>query len=227
MKKSVLVPVMLGLLGFGWDRTAAQVARPYRDLTGGRELTILMSQELVPGGSIGHSVQSDGDLHDVHLDNDDATTFYRVRSPSRGIDYTVIRKDNVLSITGTLGGGSVSKTIKINDRPWYQAIETSLHDYIVTYAATGVARPLTFWIVQPWEAKAYLLQAKTELQEQISVNGRQVTGVRVRVTPTGILRLLWSSIYWYRPSDAGFVRNEVVRGGPGTPKSVVEFMGKF
>jgi hypothetical protein len=233
MNKNLIPLVIIGFLALGCVPAAAltptaavMVPLKYRDLTGTLQLDIQMSEQVIPGGFMEHSVQSDGDLHDVQLDSAAATVRYDVDSPSRQIKYTVTRLGNVLTFKGILAGAGLSKDIKISGLPWYEAIERSLHDYVLTYAATGVKTPLTFWVVHPWEAKTYQLQAVAEIQEQITVNGRSVTGVRVRVSPTGLLRLVWSSLYWYRPSDGLYLRYEAVRGGPGTPKSVVEFMGK-
>ncbi len=225
MRKGVFALVALGILGSSCGQAVAQVTLAYRERTGTAELGIKIREELVPGGSVGHSLESNGDVHDVQMDGFEATTHYFVESPSLKIAYTVTRKGEVLIVQGTLSGASISKTIPIDGRPWYQSIERSLRDYVVTYALTGAKRPLTFWIVHPWEAKAYLLQARVERLEPIKVNDRQVTAVRIRVSPTGILALFWSSLYWYRPSDGRFVRYEAVRGPPGTAKSVVEYMG--
>ena len=48
--------------------------------------------------------------------------------------------------------------------------------------------------------------------------------VRIRVSPVGILHFIWSALYWFRPTDARFLRYEAVRGLPGTPRTVVELM---
>jgi len=53
-----------------------------------------------------------------------------------------------------------------------------------------------------------------------------VDAVRLRVVPVGILRFFWSALYWFRPADGRFERSEGVRGGPGTPKTVVELLDK-
>ncbi len=180
-----------------------------------------MSEQMLPAGSIVHSRMSDGDRHDVQIDSSAATTTYHLESPARRIAYTVTRAGDVLTVKGIFGGAPISKTIPIDHRPWYQGIERSLHDFVVT----GESRPLVFWIVQPWEANAYLLQARAEGQERITVNDRQMTALRVRVSPVGFLRFFWSSLYWFRPSDGRFLRYEAVRGFPGTPKTVVEFIG--
>ncbi len=165
---------------------------------------------------------SDGDMHDVRLDNALLTLSYHVTSPARRIDYTVVRSGNTLVFGGIFGGKPVSKRIAIDQRPWYESFERSAHDLV-----TGGSRnALVFWIVNPWDANAYLLQARSEGSEEVTVDGEQVDAVRVRAQPVGILRFFWSALYWFRPDDGQFERYEAVRGGPGTPETIVELMDK-
>lgn len=193
----------------------------YRDRTGDHEIDILITREPTPDGFVFRSRMNDGDKHDVEMDASAATIRYRVQSPQRRIDYTVTREGNVLVVQGTLGGAPVSKRITIDSRPWYQAVETSLVGFIL---GGGRGQP-EFWTVYPWEGNAYLLRAQSEGEQVISVNGREITAVRVRMRPLGILRYFWSALYWYRPRDGRFVRYEAVRGFPGTPLTVVEYVG--
>ncbi len=200
----------------------AQATFPYRDRTGNREIRILMFEEPTAGGSIVHSRMSDGEMHDVEIDETGATLRYHVVSPARRIDYTVTREANTLLVTGTFGGSPLSRTIVIDSRPWYEALERSLRIFV----AGGGAGQVEFWIVHPWEARAYLLEAEGEGYETVTVNDRQEAALRVRVRPVGFLHYFWSALYWYRRSDELFVRYEAVRGFPGTPRTVVEYMGK-
>jgi hypothetical protein len=92
------------------------------------------------------------------------------------------------------------------------------------FVVSGSSLPVVFWVVQPFEGYVYLMQARGEKEEAIAVDGRTLEGMRVRVSPRGILAALWSSLYWFRPSDGAFLRYEAVRGLPGTPKTVVELI---
>jgi hypothetical protein len=209
------------MFAIAFSPAAAQAPLLYRDTTGGVETGILMTYEQVPGGTIVHSVLTDGDRHDMEIDTSLATKRYHVASPNRKIDYTVTREGDVLVVQGILGGAPVLRRIGISPLPWYQAMERSLHDYLVS----GAKGEPTFWIMNPWEAKAYLMQVASEGYQLISVNGRRVSAMTVRLRPTGVFRPFWSALYWYRPDDGFFLRYEAVRGFPGTPLTVIEFMG--
>lgn len=202
-------------------RVAGQETVPYRDITGGRETRIAMFEEQTPGGWIIHSRMSDGEMHDVDIDASGATLRYHVVSPARRIDYRVTRDGNVLIIEGTFSGAPLSRKITIDEHPWYETLERSLQGY----AAAGAPGKVVFWIVHPWEARAYLLGATGEGYQQVTVNDRAMTALRVRVRPEGFYHFFWSALYWYRREDAMFVRYEGVRGFPGTPRTVVEYMG--
>ncbi len=211
----------VAFLALGCQHAAAQAPLDYRDRTGDTEIRIRMSEEPIPNGEVEHSRMSDGDRHDVTIDPSGNTSDYRVQSPSRRLDYSVVREGNVLVLSGVIYGSPLSRRITINALPWYQALERSLRDWIVS----GARGEPEFWIVHPWEANAYLLQASSEGEEEIPVNGRQELAVRVRVRPVGILRFFWSALYWFRPTDGRYLRYEAVRGLPGTPKTVIEYLG--
>ncbi|OHD67271.1 MAG: hypothetical protein A2177_14095 [Spirochaetes bacterium RBG_13_68_11] len=197
---------------------SAQSPLTYRESTGTREIIILIDEELLPTGSIIHSRMSDGEQHDVQIDSSAETLLYHVVSQLRGIDYTVTREGSRLIVDGVFEGKPVARSIRINTRPWYQSMEWSLHDYVRSESR----EPLLYWVVHPWEAKAYLLQARCEGIDAITLDGLPLSALRVRVGPAGILRIFWSTLYWFRPSDARYLRYEGVRGLPGTPKTTVE-----
>jgi hypothetical protein len=192
----------------------------YRDMTGSVEILIHIWKELLPDGSLINSMLSDGDVHRVQLDGSNATVSYRFASPTRGTAYTTHREGDELVFQGTFKGSSLSKRIAINANPWYESMEWSLADY----ARSGSTQPLLFWVINPFEAQAYEMQAIGESPENIMDNGQSVPALRVRVRPAGILAPFWSTLYWFRPYDGRFLRYEGVRGLPGTPKTVVELM---
>jgi len=198
--------------------THAQAPLLYTETTGQRQITNVMTQMILPEGFLMRSRLSDGDAHDVWLDTTLATTRYHVVSPARRIDYTVTRTGNELDVEGMIGSSHVSRHIAIDARPWYEDLERSARAAVVA----GSRTPIVYWIIHPWEGSAYLLQARFEAREQLQVQGALVDAIRVRVSPTGILRLFWSAAYWFRADDGVFVRYEGVRGPPGTPRTVVE-----
>jgi hypothetical protein len=220
MRRTTAPLAVLCLIILAPHPSLAQASLLYRETAGSRQITNLMSEQILPDGYFLRSRLSDGDMHDVQLDRALLTIRYHVTSPARRIDYTVVRGGNVLLVDGILGGKPVSRRITIDGRPWYESLERSAHDFIIA----GARAPLVFWVVNPWDANAYLLQARSEGREQVSVNGTLVYAARVRVVPVGILRFFWSALYWFRPDDGRFLRYEGVRGLPGTPKTIVELI---
>jgi hypothetical protein len=220
VRKEFVIAVGLAIL-LGLPLPAgAQGGWIYRDLTG-KLVTIIHLQEETHGNDVTiHSTLSDGDLHNVEMDASRATFHYDYESPERKTAYSATRQGNEILLQGTLKGHSLSRRIPIDAHPWFQAMEWSLQPLVVS----GSARPLVFWVVQPFEGHVYQMQAREEQAEEIPVDGRTLEALRVRVSPSGILAALWSSLYWFRPSDGAFLRYEAVRGLPGTPKTVVELI---
>jgi hypothetical protein len=192
----------------------------YRDLTG-KLVTIIHLQEEMRGDEVTlRSMLSDGDLHRVEMDASRATLHYDFASPQRNTAYSATREGNEILLQGTLKGRPLARRLAIDSHPWFQSMEWSLQPLVVSRSS----RPLIFWVVQPFEGHAYLMQAQEEKAEEIPVDGRTLEAMRVRVSPWGILAAIWSSLYWFRPSDGAFLRYEAVRGLPGTPKTVVELI---
>ena len=211
--------LVVGLL-LGSVSISAQPALLYRDTTGSVEILINIQQEPLPNGSLINSLLSDGDVHRVELDESNATVSYRFASPVRKTSYLVRREGNVLVAQGTLKGASFSRRIAINAGPWLESMEWELADY----AMSGSTQPLVFWVVNPFEAQAFEMQAIGESPENIMDNGQSVPAQRVRVRPAGFLAPFYSTLYWFRPTDGRFLRYEGVRGLPGTPLTVVELI---
>jgi len=220
MKKGFASALAIGLLGILAMPAAAQAMLTYRDRTGHVDIIIHIWKEELPSGAMVHSLMSDGDIHRVENDGSNETISYRFASPSRNTSYRAHREGNEIMIEGTLNGSPLSRRLPINAAIWMESVEWSLREY----AMSGSPRPFLFWVLQPYEVKAYLLQAIGEPEENIIVNGHAQAAARVRVRPTGILAPFWSSLYWFRPSDGRFMRYEGVRGLPGTPKTVVELI---
>ena len=198
----------------------AQAGGIYRDLTGQLVTMIRLQQETRGEEVTLRSILSDGDLHSVEMDASRATLHYDFDSPGRKTAYSASREGNEILIQGTLKGQPLSRRIPIDSHPWYESMEWSLQPF----AVSGSSEPLLFWVVQPYEGQAFLMQAREEREEDIPVDGRTLEALRVKVSPWGILSLFWSSLYWFRPSDGTFLRYEAVRGLPGTPKTVVELI---
>jgi hypothetical protein len=220
VRKEYVIAVGLAILLSRPVPVGAQGGWIYRDLTG-KLVTIIHLQEETRGAEVTiRSTLSDGDLHNVEMDASRATLRYEFASPVRATAYSATREGDAILMEGTLKGKRLSRRVPIDSHPWFQTMEWSLQPLVVS----GSSQPVVFWVVQPFEGHVYLMQAREERMEEIPVDGRTVEGMRVRVSPWGILAAIWSSLYWFRPSDGAFLRYEAVRGLPGTPKTVVELI---
>ncbi|HET6486495.1 MAG TPA: hypothetical protein VFH83_08740, partial [Spirochaetia bacterium] len=173
-------------------------------------------------GFVIRSLMSDGDYHEVQNDLSEMTVRYRVASPQRKTDYTAVRAGNLILIQGELAGRPLSRVLRIDARPWFETVEVSLS----RLAVEGSSQPFVFWIVHPWEARAYLMQAKVEPQQLIAVADANELATPIRMSQAGFFAFLWSALYWYRWPDGLFVRYNGVRGLPGTPPTVVELIAE-
>ncbi len=220
MRTVILAAIGLALVAGRPSRCLAEDGWVYRDQTG-PVVTLIHLQVVRSDDTVTiESTLSDGDLHRVVTDALRATLRYFFASPARGSAYTATRVGNEIVLEGTLKGKPLSRRIPIDSHPWYESMEWSLQQF----AVAAPSAPQVFWVVHPYEARAYLMQAQEEKEESVLVNGRTLEAMRVKVSPWGILSLFWSSLYWFRPSDGAFVRYEGVRGLPGTPKTVVELL---
>jgi hypothetical protein len=128
------------------------------------------------------------------------------------------RERNAIVFGGELDGASVDRTVKIDEVPWYQALSYSLRQRVLDGGL-----PVTFWMVRPDTLEPVKLRADKESNEVITLSGRELPCVRLRVTGTGFTGRFWHCFYWFRESDGLFMRYEGLFGIPGLPKSRIEW----
>lgn len=152
---------------------------------------------------------------------------YRFEVERKTLDDYVMRyrRDNE-TITGTLGAQTARQNV--SDEPWYQTLEISKR--FIESPDTNLGK---FWFVSDQLGSltkddslfsAFKLQARKEGTEVISYHDRDVEALKVLVRLTGMKAALWKAEYWYRPSDGVMLRYESVRGGPGTPKTIITLL---
>lgn len=192
----------------------------YRETTG---KTSINSEWTIKPSAEGYSVvaESVSEYHHVLCNQDHSTVSWEVRNPGSGMDLAVRRDENLLVVEGKFKGKEIKEELKIDDLPWYQFVEVSLSDFV-----RSEQEKTEFWIIQPNNLKHYKLVAIKQKTENITINDQEVEAVQVKVTVSGIASLFWSTQYWYRKSDGLYIRFEGVRGGPGTPKTIVELISE-
>ncbi len=168
------------------------------------------------------SESSEGDVHEVIVDDSlQAERWSFSRADAAESNLVAERRGRRIDITGILDGRSVQKTKGLeDDDPWIQSIEKSLESFVL-----GGDERTEFWTLQPDNLTLRKLQARRNGKEMIEVDGSHVETWKVRISLPGIGSIFWGANYWYRTSDGQFVKYEGVRGGPGTPTTIVEKIG--
>ena len=156
-----------------------------------------------------------GESHLIVTDKNGATDSWKCRYPDGDVKIFT-RKGNSIEIS--LNGGSpVQAKGKLDSSPWYATMDFSLSRFLA-----GGGTETTFWTVSPENGKTYKMKATKMKEENITVGGKQEKAVRVQVTANDVPAVFFSINYWYRESDSLFLKFEGTRGGPGTPKYVIE-----
>ncbi len=171
-------------------------------------------------GLLLQSVMSNGDTYGIRNTLDMVTTSFSYGNAAQGTLYTESREGNEIRLEGTLRGKPLSRVSRIDERPVYESVERSLQEF----AISGSSQTIYFWIVLPADALIFQLMAHREGREVVDVAGERVEAERVKVSLPGLASILWSSLYWYRPTDGTFLRSECVRGLIGTPKTVLQLV---
>ncbi len=193
----------------------------YRQVTGSQVDRIDISEEKQQGGEVIEAAATSGETYRIESDATGGVTVCQFEFPAQRTSWTGRRQGVSLRIEGTVRGGPVSRTFTIDRHPWYESAERSLQ----SLAVSGSLKPQQFWMVEPYGGGVYLMSGHVERRERVAVNGKYVEAVRVVVRPAGLLAFLWSSTYWYSPTDGTFLKSESVRGIRGlVPLTVIELL---
>ncbi len=131
-----------------------------------------------------------------------------IERPTKGL-VTLIREGN----TVRAGDGT---TIAVADAPWYPSIEYG----IARLLASGRSRG-EFWIIDPEGLKPRKMVAEARKAETLSIGGRKVRSIQVRVTAAGVPAVFFSMGYWFDERDYEFLRFEGALGF-GAPMTTIE-----
>jgi hypothetical protein len=225
---SIFVPAMRVSILAAWlsllclHPVGAQNRLIYREQTGQQTARVEVWEEKDTEGLLLRTVMSYGETYAIRNDFDMGTLSFTYGNTEQKTFYTAAREGNAIRLNGTLRGKPFSRLSRIDTRPLYESPERSLQGF----AISGSSGTLDFWIVLPTEALIFQLVAKREGRELVEVDGEMVSAERVKVSLPGIASIVWSSLYWYRPTDGTFLRSEAVRGIGliGTPKTVLELI---
>ena len=183
----------------------------YSETTGKErtEMTVTIAKAEGGGAIIIESINAKrGERYRVVADLDGDGKSMEYERPSRGLTTLAREGDSVRAGDGT--------TIAIEGAPWYPSIEY------------GIARLLSlgrergeFWIIEPDSLMARKMVAEVRRSGTMSLGGRDVRAIEVRVTASGVPAVFFSMGYWFDAANFAFLKFEGVRGF-GAPLTTIE-----
>ncbi len=138
-------------------------------------------------------------------------------------DVTAVRDGSTISLAGLRRGAKIARRFTVGADPWYQLFPLGLETF-----ALGARGSVKFWAIGTSGIAAMRigsLRAVAAGPGQIEWNGTRVAAIRVRVSLSGPVSILWHGDYWFRSSDG---RHIVTSGdrGPGTTDGKFELTGE-
>ena len=197
---------------------AAENTYVYKETTG--KTSIISEWRVVSqdGGFLA-TAESPNEYHRVLCNQGFATISWEYINTEAKTEILAKREGNRILVNGKLKDKQVGEVYEIDDLPWFELVEVSLSRFVQTEE-----EKVEFWILRPTDLKLFKMVAIKEKTEIIKENGKDVEAVQIKVTVPGLASLFWSVKYWFRKSDGVYIRYEGIRGGPGTPKTIVELI---
>ncbi len=167
---------------------------------------------LTPTAS-GYRLEMKSDFNGMHtvmmLNKNRHTLSAKIRQKKPHRDLTLIRRGNFLEIKGILNGQKIDKKEKLGKQPWLHAFAASLTPFVMS------GRKKTRWqSLRPDTMKPYEFEAARQGVVSITVNGKNVQAVKLKINLTGFYSMFWSSHFYFRKSDGIFVK-EAGKGPKG------------
>lgn len=149
---------------------------------------------------------------------DGATLQWKLKVKNK-YDIIADRVGNSLTISGTKNGKTYNKTIKIDERPWYQPLSFSFRSFLSSQKDS-----MSFWVIRADNIDVIALTVKKQEDDMIVFNDTPYDAHKVEVRAEGILSPFWHGTYWFRKSDKLFLKYQSVHGPPGTDETTVKLM---
>lgn len=127
------------------------------------------------------------------------------------------RRGNTIELRGRFKGEYVDRSIRIDERPWFQPLSYSLRSLSESSAPVTVR----FWTIRADTLELVNMEAEVQGIESIQISGKDVEALRVEIRKSGYLSIFWSADYWFRTRDHIFVQYRGTHGLPGTPETLI------
>ncbi len=134
-------------------------------------------------------------------------------------DIVANRTGNLLNVSGTRNGKMYKKTVKIDERPWFQPLSFSIRNFL----ASDLTK-MSFWIIRVDTIEPIAMKVEKKEDDKILFNNTLITAQKVEVRVEGFYSPFWHGTYWYRKSDKLFLKYKSIHGPPGTKETIVKLI---
>jgi len=151
---------------------------------------------------------------------DGETVFWSARKGD-GQTVSAVRNGHELAVTRVENGKQSVKTYKIDERPWFQPISYSLHDFLASDRES-----ITFWSIRMDTGKPVVLKAQKTGTDSLTLENDPVPAVKIDVRLDGPLSMFWRGSYWYRLQDGLFLKHQSKLGPAQSMSTSYHLVGK-
>ena len=156
------------------------------------------------------------------VDSDLATREWTFSDPVRRMDLAAAVQGEKIILSGSFQGRKIDKRFDAAGPPWNQLFQMGLGLFVLS-GKKGVSFR-SIGTQGPGELKIGKMTVTRKEEVSITIGGREVDAVHVRISLSGILSMFWHGDYWYRRSDGRFLRyrGKNRSGGPVAVSELVK-----
>ncbi len=142
------------------------------------------------------------------LDPNYETVQWSTKNEKEETDYSGVLEGRVITLKGMLEGQDISKTIKLeDDRPFYFSPKFNLTKFVLSDD-----KEIKFWMLRKDKLTEYLMEVTKLGEETITVKGKEVNAIKIRLAATGKGAKYYKRTYFYRKSDGMFLMRKALDG---------------
>ncbi|MEM7174783.1 MAG: hypothetical protein AAF443_02500 [Chlamydiota bacterium] len=151
---------------------------------------------------------------------DRQTKSFTFQSTNQQNDYMIYRDGPYLIASGIAEGQPIEKSYNIRSKPWFQEFDFSLKPFILSQA-----QEIKFYIIHPKKMSMHHMVAKKREEEELILNGKNYSTIKVKMSLTGFKGMFWSAQIWF-DRTAGDLLKYVANEGPNTPTGIITLLSK-
>ena len=133
-----------------------------------------------------------------------STLAWTFSDPERQMELDAKLQGKDILLTGHSRADKVEKRFSAAGAPWNQLFQMGLPPF-----ARGKEKGFQFRSIGtqgPGEMKIGKFTVTRRDDEKITLAGKEITAVRLRISLSGLLSIFWHGDYWYRHGDGRFLR---------------------